>query len=136
MPRGKGTRGTNAIRGLCLLCLFVTGFAGCRSQPSADIRIAHEVVPQRPRVGQTTITLRVTDASGALVHGARIKLEGNMSHSGMAPVFADAAEFEPGRYRATMELTMAGDWIVLVHVTLPDNRKLDQQFDIKGVAPA
>lgn len=59
-----------------------------------------------------------------------------MSHSGMAPVFADAAEFEPGQYRANMELTMAGDWIVLVHVTLPGNRKLDRQFEIKGVGPA
>ena len=29
---------------------------------------------------------------------------------------------------------MAGDWFVLVHVTLPDGRKLDRQFDIKGVA--
>ena len=132
MPRGKGTKGTNQIKLLCLLCLF----AACRSQPSADIRITHEVVPEPPRVGQATITLRVTDSSGALVNGARIKLEGNMTHSGMAPVFADAAEFERGRYRANMELTMAGDWIVVVHVTLPDNRKLDQQFDIKGVAPA
>ena len=59
-----------------------------------------------------------------------------MSHSGMAPVFADAAEVEPGRYRANMELTMAGDWIVLVHLTLADGTKVDRQFDIKGVAPA
>ena len=29
---------------------------------------------------------------------------------------------------------MAGDWYVAVHVTLPDGRKLDRQFEIKGVA--
>lgn len=68
------------------------------------------------------------------VTGARIKLEGNMSHAGMVPVFADARETEPGRYQSSMELSMAGDWFVLVHVTLPDGRKLDRQFDIKGVA--
>jgi YtkA-like len=87
-------------------------------------------------VGHATITLRVTDGSGKPVSGARLKLEGNMSHAGMAPVFADAPEVEPGRYRTSMELTMAGDWIVLVHLTLANGTKVDQQFEIKGVAPA
>ena len=59
-----------------------------------------------------------------------------MSHAGMTPVFADAPEVEPGRYRTSMELTMAGDWIVLVHLTLANGTKVDQQFEIKGVAPA
>jgi len=59
-----------------------------------------------------------------------------MSHAGMVPVFAEAREIEPGRYRANMELTMAGDWVVSVHATLSDGTNLDQQFDIKGVAPA
>ncbi len=58
-----------------------------------------------------------------------------MSHAGMAPVFAEAKETEPGRYRSVMELSMAGDWNVLVHVTLPGNRKLDHEFEIKGVEP-
>ncbi|HKG47591.1 MAG TPA: FixH family protein [Pyrinomonadaceae bacterium] len=101
-----------------------------------DVTIAPEVAPQPPRVGQVTITLRVTDASGKPVTAARIKLEGNMSHAGMVPVFTDAAEVEPGRYRANMELSMAGDWFVLVHLTLPDGAELDRQFEIKGVAPA
>jgi hypothetical protein len=118
---------------LCLLLLFV---AGCRSSSSADVTIAPEVAPQPPRVGQVTITLRVTDGSGKPVTRARIKVEGNMSHAGMVPVFADAAEVEPGRYRTNMELTMAGDWIVLVHLTLPDGATVDRQFQIKGVAPA
>ena len=85
-------------------------------------------------MGQLTITLRVTDAAGQAVTGGRIKLEGNMSHAGMVPVFVDAAEFEPGRYRANLELSMAGDWIVLVHLTLPGGAKVDRQFEIKGVA--
>jgi YtkA-like protein len=121
---------------LCLFCLFVVGFAACRSGSLPDVRIAPELAPQPPRVGQVTITLRVTDASGKPLSGARIRLEGNMSHAGMVPVFADAAEAEPGRYRSHMELSMAGDWIVLVHLTLPDGTKVDRQFEIKGVAPA
>ena len=118
--------------GLCLLCLLV---AGCHSQLSGDIAIAPEVEPQPPRVGRVTITVRVTQG-GKPVSGARTRFEGNMSHAGMVPVFAEARELEPGRYRANIELTMAGDWVVSVHLTLPDGTNAYQQFDIKGVAPA
>ena len=80
-----------------------------------------------------TITLSLTDTAGRHVDGARVTLEANMSHAGMAPVFADARETEPGRYQSSMELTMAGDWFIMVHVNLADGRKLDRQFEIKGV---
>ena len=62
--------------------------------------------------------------------GAEIKLEGNMSHAGMSPVFVNTQEVAPGEYRAKMELSMAGDWIVLVHLTLPDGLKLERQFEM------
>jgi hypothetical protein len=63
-------------------------------------------------------------------------IEGNMSHAGMTPVFAEAIETGDGRYSASLQLSMAGDWVVLVHATLPDGRKLEHQFEINGVAPA
>ena len=134
MPR-KGTRGTNKVILLCLLCLFVPGFAGCLSLWTGDITIVPEVEPQPPRVGPVTITVRVTQAEKP-VTGGNMRLEGNMTHAGMAPVFAEAREVEPGRYRANMELTMAGDWSLFVSMTLPDGTKVNQSFDIKGVAPA
>ena len=132
MPR-KIARGTKIVC-LCLLCFLV---AGCRDRPSAiGVTLSSEIAPQPPRVGQVTITLRVVDASGQPLRGARVKLEGNMSHAGMTPVFADAAEVEPGRFRSNMELSMAGDWVVLVHLTLPDGAQVERQLEIKGVAPA
>jgi len=117
---------------LCLFCLFV---AGCHIQPDTDVKIAPEVEPRPPRVGQVTITVRVTRADKPIT-GAQMKLEANMSHAGMAPVFADAREVEPGIYRANMELTMAGDWIVSVSIILPEGTKVYRQFDVTGVAPA
>ena len=127
-------RGTNGNLGLCLLCLLVA--SGCKSQPAPEVFVAHQVLPQLPRVGQVEIRLRVTDASRKPLTGAEIKLEGNMSHAGMSPVFADTKEVAPGDYRANMNLSMAGDWVVLVHLTLRDGSKLERQFEIKGVAPA
>ena len=117
------------------LCACFVIVQACRRQESKspDLTFAHEISPQPPRVGKVTITLNIKDGSGAPVAGARLNIEGNMSHAGMAPVFADATEIEPGRYRSVMELSMAGDWNVTVHVTLSDGRKLDHEFEIKGV---
>ena len=119
---------------LVALCIWLAFAQGCRNEPLLDLTLAHEVSPQPPRVGPVTITLRLTDTAGGQVDGARITLEANMSHAGMVPVFADARETEPGRYQSTVELTMAGDWFILVHVSLTNGRKLDRQFEIKGVA--
>jgi hypothetical protein len=112
--------------------------SGCRRQVAqvSDLTITHEVSPQPPRVGPTTITLKLTDAAGKPVSGARITLEGNMSHAGMAPVVAEAKEAGQGSYRANVELSMAGDWVMIAHVTLTDGRKLDHQFALNGVAPS
>ena len=123
-----------------LIALFVL-FAfvqGCRRESAAtpNLTVSFEVSPLPARVGDVTITIRMKDGSNEPLAGARIKLEGNMSHAGMAPVFAEAKEIGPGQYRTNMNLSMAGDWQVLVHLTLPDGRELDQQFEIKEVAPA
>lgn len=124
----------NSLIALCACLLFAQA---CRHQSESlpDLTLEHEISPQPPRVGQVTITLRVT-ASGTPITRARITMEGNMSHAGMVPVFAEATEIDAGRYRANMDLGMAGDWLVLVHATLADGRKLERQFEIKGVAPA
>ena len=124
----------NSVIALCA-CLVLVQSCLNQRQSYTDLTLTHEVSPQPPRVGLVTITLKPA-RSGIPLTGARITLEGNMSHAGMAPVFAEAKEIAPGRYRATIELSMAGDWIVQVHLSLPDNRKLDRQFEIKGVASA
>jgi len=58
-----------------------------------------------------------------------------MSHSGMPPVSTRVAESGPGRYIGTMDLSMAGDWVVIVHINLPGQVSVDRQFEIKGVLP-
>ena len=113
----------------------MAGCAGGHTALTGDVWIEPEVVPQPPRVGEVTITVRVIQ-SGKPVTGAQMKLELNMSHAGMAPVFADAQEVEPGRYRAKVQLTMAGDWSLSVSVNMPDGTTANQSFDIKGVSSA
>ncbi len=116
-----------------LFVSFVVTACNKPTESSSVVTIEHEITPQPVRVGPATLTLRLADASRQPVTGASITLEGNMSHAGMSPVFAQAKETEPGRYQAILDLTMAGDWTILTHITLAGGQKLERQLDVKGV---
>jgi YtkA-like len=109
--------------------------SGCNEtgETPPDIVFEYKIAPEPPRTGLATITLKLADSAGKPINGARISLEGNMSHAGMRPVFSDARELEAGRYEAPLEFTMSGDWIILVHLTLPDGRKLQREIAVKGI---
>jgi hypothetical protein len=78
--------------------------------------------------------VKLRDAAGKPVAGARVNLEADMSHPGMAPLFGEAREGARGEYAGSMEFAMPGDWVVLIHVTLPDGRKQDRQVSVPDVA--
>jgi len=73
------------------------------------------------------------DESAKPVTGAQVAIEGNMSHAGMGPAFGKAIETATGQYQAPLDLSMAGDWIVTVHLTLANGQKLERYFDVRGV---
>jgi hypothetical protein len=110
---------------------------GCRKPAGTTPELAVEcrVTPDPPRVGPATVMATLRGADGQLVRGATVRLEGNMSHPGMQPVFANGKEVQPGRYEAALEFTMAGDWFLIVTATLPDGRRLERQVDVPGVKP-
>jgi hypothetical protein len=102
---------------------------------STFVAIEHEISPEPARVGPVTITLKLADSAAKPITGAHVAIEGDMSHPGMSPRFAEAKETDPGRYEARLEFPMAGDWVILLHVTLSDGKKLERQFDVRGVRP-
>jgi hypothetical protein len=123
--------GTLVCAGFAILLLTACHKSGASTPPV--ITIEHEITPQPARVGTVTINLKLFDGSHQPVTGARIAIEANMSHPGMGPTFGNAKETAPGQYQAPLELTMGGDWIVFVHLTLSDGQKQESQFEIKGV---
>lgn len=118
------------------LALIIT-LVGCRraGQNLTDINISLTLAPNPPQVGQMMVTVTLTDAEAQPISGAKVELEGNMSHAGMAPVIAQAMEVGSGSYAAPLEFGMAGDWFVLVRASLPDGRKLEYQVNVPGVKP-
>lgn len=99
----------------------------------ADVVVEWTVEPQPARVGSTRVGVSVADPSGQLVEGADVVLEGTMTHPGMQPVLAAARESSPGRYEAVLDLTMAGDWILLLEATLQDGTTIRREHELPGV---
>jgi hypothetical protein len=119
----------------CALIAFAP--SGCQrlgeKDGAPDIQIRLSLEPEAPAVGGASATIALTDNNGRPVRGATLKLEGNMHHAGMKPVFADLTEREPGKYQAAIEFTMGGDWFIIVSGTLADGRRLYRRVDVPGV---
>jgi YtkA-like len=122
-----------------LACSLSTAcLAGCARTDAADaISVSWTLDPSPPVVG-TPIVVRLTlrDRDQKPVLGAHLRLEGLMSHPGMAPIGAAVVERGEGTYDAQVQFSMAGDWIVLVTGELAGGGQLKKQIEIAGVRPA
>jgi YtkA-like len=120
--------------GLVLVALCAGAFTGACHRPAAGrgVNIEWTLTPTPAAVGKAHLTLRVID-DGRPVRGARLRVEGHMSHPGMAPSIASAVEGADGLYVADLQFTMPGDWILLVSGTLPNGAAVERRIDVPGV---
>jgi hypothetical protein len=114
--------------------MVMPAVTACRrsSGGQPEIFVDQQVTPYPVRVGPATVTIQIADAARKPVAHATIEVEADMSHPGMAPVFGEAEETAPGRYRAHIGFNMGGDWVVLLHIKLPGGRKIERQVDVRG----
>ncbi len=106
---------------------------GCSQSAKQSVSVTDQhVTPQPTQVGPITVSFHLNN-SAKPVTGAQVSLEGDMTHAGMAPVFGDAHEVAPGQYQGQLTLTMGGDWVVLMHITLPDGHSVEEQMNVSGV---
>ena len=106
--------------------------ACCGSRPTAA-NLSWNLVPTPPAVGPATLTVTLHNPAGQPMTGAAVRVEGHMSHPGMTPVGAAAAERAPGVYAASFAFTMRGDWVLLVSVAMPDGGRIEQRIDVGNV---
>ena len=128
-----------------LLCSLAAGCAasGCdvhwdrERESSGAISVSWTLDPSPPFAATPTVVrLTLRDRDQKPVTGARLRLEGLMSHPGMAPVTATVTERGNGEYEGPLQFTMAGDWILLVTGELPGGGQIKKQIEINGVRPA
>jgi hypothetical protein len=95
--------------------------------------VKEEIMPRPAKVGPATVSIELADSSQTAISHAAIMVEADMSHPGMRPVFAEAKETAPGSYRAPIEFSMGGDWVLLLHIKLADGRRIERQMHVRGV---
>ena len=117
------------------LCTAIFQVAGCPKAPNASQGIVFACTSDRqpPCLGRNAFTVSLTYSSGALVTGAHVSFEGDMSHPGMSPIFAEAKEVSPGHYQGALDLNMLGDWTVLVHITLAGGQSFDRTIELRNL---
>jgi len=122
---------------LLITCLVAIGAAGCghTADLSQGISIREEISPQPARVGDAMVSVQLSDRTAAPIAKAAIMVEAEMNHPGMEVYFKAATETTPGHYEAPITFNMAGDWVVLLHITLADGKKMERHFDVRGVVP-
>ena len=118
---------------LGFLLLLALASCGRGGKDLSDVAVELVIEPAPPQIGPATLTVTLREPSGQPISGAVVEVEGNMSHAGMVPVFAQASEVAPGRYQAGLEFTMGGDWFILVRADLPDGRSMEHKVDVPGV---
>lgn len=124
----------------CLMLLYaiMTGglLSACgriqagQNQNDGEVKVELSVEPAQPVVGPAQLIVSVTDAGGQPIENATLDIEGNMTHAGMVPVFAQTTGGENGRYTVPFEWTMGGDWFVTVEVTLENGQTISREFPI------
>lgn len=129
-----------AARVFCFIVAVACGMLGaaCRRAPSVvnDVRVEWKITPSPPIAGGATLAeLMLRDSARRPVRGARLRVEGHMSHPGMAPVMATAAERDDGVYEVRLPLTMRGAWILVVTGELPDGRRINHRIDVTSTGP-
>lgn len=125
-PRGHCDRklilAASGIIGSALL------LAACDSharKPQA-LTVQYRISPDPPRPGPAKVSLGLAEPDNRPLTGAHLKLEGDMSHPGMAPEFGEFTETKPGFYEGSLRFSMAGDWVILVRGTLANGEPLEE----------
>jgi hypothetical protein len=128
-----------ALKFCCLMLAAVASanIVACRHHtPEPKISVQEQITPQPVNTGPANISITLADEAAHPIAHATIQIEGDMSHPGMSPVFSQATETEPGKYQAQINFTMGGDWAVLLHIRLPDGRKVERQINVPNVQTA
>jgi hypothetical protein len=124
------SRGSLAV--LIVSCCILVG---C-SRKGADVTVTWSVQPPRPSAGvEIVVRLKIKTADAAPVTGAKMRFTAQMSHPGMAPIIGTVVERGAGVYETRLQLSMAGDWILVASGDLPDGQRIESSFRVSDVQP-
>lgn len=116
-----------------VLCAWLATVACSASSDETQGITASITFDPPAHIGEVQCTVTLSDANGAPVDATKVKLEGNMNHAGMVPVFRDAERQSEGVFVAPMEFTMGGDWLIFTRGTTSDGHAFEVVSEVPGV---
>lgn len=138
MQGGKTIWGDRAWTCFLLLLSVTVMLAACggRSPTRDDNGLQVTLIPAPEGYGGTYVTIQLADSTGAAITDATVRIEGNMNHPGMAPVFSEAAEdgndgAVDGSYQTPFAFNMLGDWILTVTIERPDGSQSKHDINVR-----
>ncbi|MBM7843886.1 FixH family protein [Herpetosiphon giganteus] len=89
---------------------------GCSRTPSDDPRLLMSLEQTPSAMGVQTIVLVINDGSTPL-DNAKVQLEATMTHAGMPSQIVQMQALGAGKYQASIDFSMLGEWVLIVNVT-------------------
>ena len=109
--------------------------AACQRTPvpqdTSTVLVAAHLLPPQPTVGPARLTVTLSGATADVLGQANVGVVGHMTHPGMPPAVATVTRREPDIYEAALDLSMAGDWVLVATVRLPDGRRLESKTTVR-----
>ena len=132
-PQPRVARLAAALGGALLIAAAIEG--ACTRTPVAEdtsaVRVLTHLMPPQPTVGPATLSISLSGATAAMLGRAEVGVVAHMTHPGMTPVVATVTANGPDVYDAVVDFTMAGDWMLIATVRLPDGRRLESRVPVK-----
>lgn len=116
-----------AVIAFAMAAFLTLGLVGCAqgssvAQPSW-VHATESFAPGPPAARKNeTVTIHLTDGSGAPLPGAIVDWSANMNMPGMIPAAAEMKDLGGGTYAGRTVLVMSGPWIASVEVQMGNKR--------------
>lgn len=113
--------------------------SGCKQQTASlqnEYKVHYSLKSNKLSVGETDFHFKVSDSKGEMVEVRDFLVEGNMTHPGMVPVYGESKKIDNGQYLVTMDLTMAGDWILFISFKNAEGQIIKKELPLNGVGSA
>lgn len=101
---------------LILLSLILVSLLGCSRTPSDDPRLNISLEQTPSAMAVQTIVLSISDGATPL-ENAKVQIEATMTHAGMPSQIVQMESIGAGKYQASIDFSMLGEWVLIVNVT-------------------
>ncbi len=120
---------------ISLILVLISGIAYAKDyevkKKAGDYNVEIKIDKNPPVVGENNISIEIKDSENKYVLDAKVRVEYSMpAMPGMPPMnYKTDAELKGEKYRATMNLSMAGPWNIAVKIT-HNNKITTLKFNI------